>query len=113
MVPFTDVVNQIRKGAVSEELNAALKAVNDAVLATGKKGEVTLKIVIKPMKGNRSQCEVVPAISFKPPKEDLPSGIFFLTNDGDLVRNDPEQKELFAPVMDGGKPYAPPVRGAG
>lgn len=115
MVPFTDVVNQIRKGAVSEELNKALLAVNEAVIATGKKGELTLKLEVKPMKGNRAQVTVVASINTKTPKEDLPEGIFFLTNDGDLVRNDPEQKELFAavPTANTDRPYTPPVRGAG
>lgn len=115
MVPFTDVLGQIRKGAVTEELNKALLAVNEAVIATGKKGELTLKLEVKPMKGNRAQVTVAANISTKTPKEELPEGIFFLTNDGDLVRNDPDQQELFKPVptANSDAPYIPPIRGAG
>lgn len=113
MVPFTDILRQIRKDVVVSELDSALREVNEAVIDTGKPGEITLKIKIKPMKGDSAQVTLTPNVSFKKPRADLPDGIFFLTGDGDLVRNDPDQKEMFAPAMDGGKPYVPPVRGAG
>lgn len=112
-VPFTDILRQIRKGIVVTQLDDALREVNEAVIDTGKPGEITLKIKIKPMKGDSCQVTLTPSVTWKKPQADLPDGIFFLTGDGDLVRNDPEQRELLAPVMDNDKPYVPPVRGAG
>lgn len=112
-VPFTDVLSQIRRGLVVTELTEALAELCEAVIDTGKAGELTLKIKIKPPKGDSCQVTLSPMVSSKTPKADMPDGIFFVGAGGDLLRNDPDQKEMFAPVMDGGKPYTPPVRGAG
>lgn len=113
MVPFTDVLSQIRRGLVVTELTQELAALCEAVIDTGKPGELVLKIKIKPPKGDSCQVTLQPTVSAKLPKADMPDGIFFVGEGGDLLRNDPDQKEMFAPVMDGGKPYVPSVRGAG
>ena len=114
MVPFTDILRQIRKGIVVDELDQAMLKVNEAVIDTGKAGEITLKIKIKPMKGDSCQVTLTPVVSFKKPQADLPDGIFFLTGDGDLVRNDPNQSEMFVATERLGDravpdaPYTPP-----
>ena len=113
MVPFTDILSQIRRGLVVTELTTALAEVCEAVIDTGKPGELTLKIKIKPPKGQGIQVTLSPTVSAKTPKVDMPDGIFFVGAGGDLLRNDPDQKEMFAPVMDSGMPYTPPARGAG
>ncbi|WP_426043676.1 hypothetical protein [Caulobacter sp. DWR3-1-2] len=116
---FTDILRQIRKGRVVEELTEQLAEVTAAVRATGKAGEITLKLKVKPMKGDSYQVALAAGVTSKSPRDDLPEGIFFLTEDGGLVRSDPNQKEMFVPVdalgdaREGNVAYTPPVRGAG
>lgn len=113
MVPFTDVLSQIRKGLVVTELTEQLAALCEAVIDTGKPGEIVLKLKIKPPRGDSCQVTLQPVISAKLPKADMPDGIFFVGAGGDLLRNDPDQKEMFAPVKADGGIYMPPARGAG
>ncbi|MFZ0269912.1 hypothetical protein [Caulobacter sp.] len=124
-VMFLDLVRQTRKGAISEALNEALAKVNEAVNVTGKPGSVTLTLTVAPQKGQRVDAtnpavDLKFAIKSKLPIEELPQGIAFLTGDNDLVRNDPDQQQMFRDASD--KPgdrrddnvaYTPPARGAG
>lgn len=131
MMPFIDIVRQTRKGAISEALNEALAQVNEAVNVTGKAGSVTLTLQVKPQKGSRVGATNQPVslnfkVKTKLPEEELPEGIFFLTGDNDLVRNDPDQLQLFRDVTGEGAadrrdenaaaytpPSIPAVRGGG
>ncbi|MDB5458121.1 MAG: hypothetical protein JWP92_3706 [Caulobacter sp.] len=111
---FTILLGQIRKGRVVEELTERLSEVTAAVKETGKAGTLTLKLKISPRKGDSYQVTMAASVESKIPRDDLPEGVFFITEDGGLVRNDPNQKELaLAPVADTSVPYVPPVRGAG
>jgi hypothetical protein len=125
-VQFLDLVRQTRKGAIAEALNHALAQVNEAVNLTGKPGSVTLTLTVAPQKGQRVDatnpaCDLKFAIKSKLPQEELPQGVAFLTGDNDLVRNDPDQQQLFRDVTgeraadrrDENAAYTPPVRGAG
>jgi len=113
MVPFTDVLSQYRKGVVVAELTETLAQICEAVIDTGKPGELTLKLKIKPPKGDSVLVTLSPVIAAKIPKADMPEGIYFVGAGGELLRNDPDQKEMFAPVKADGGIYMPAARGAG
>ena len=107
MVPFTDILGQIRKGAAVTEASEQLAEVVRACLVTGKAGEVTLKLKITPEKGvagrnsiSSAQFEVEAAVSSKAPKLPIPKGIFFGNVEGDLLRDDPDQRPIFGDVAD-------------
>lgn len=107
--PFTDTLREIRRGTVVDELTKQLAIVAQAARATGKPGSITLKLTVKPEKDKGRQIELVPSVSLSIPQDDLKSGIFFLTDDADLARTDPDQGELsLRAVDDNGRPYTPP-----
>lgn len=107
-IPATDILRQIRGGVVVDELTEALAIVTAAVRATRKAGEVTLKIKVKPDKGGGRAYVLAGAVDCKTPKRELPEGVFFLNDDGDLVRNDPDQPELRFSEAGRDRPYTPP-----
>lgn len=112
--PFTDTLREIRRGTVVDELTKQLAVVAAAARATGKAGSITLKLTVKPEKDKGRQIELVPSVSLSIPQDDLKSGIFFLTDDADLARTDPDQGELsLKAVEDTGRPYTPPREVAG
>jgi len=92
MKPFTDTLNQLRFGTLTEDLTRQL---NELVLkcdSTGRAGSLTLTISLKPGKGG--QLEIFDDIKVKMPKEERGSSIMFCTPEGNLQREDPRQLQL-------------------
>lgn len=89
---FTQTLDELEYGALSERATAELRAVISAVRALRKPGEVSITLKFKP--GSGDQVEVVPEIKSKIPKPALQSALMFFGKDGNLQRNDPRQMEL-------------------
>lgn len=107
MKPITDVLSQMRKGRIVEDATEALAEVVKAVDATEKAGSVTIKITVKPAKGGGWEKTLSARVSQDVPRPDLPDAVFFSNADGDLVRDDPDQRPLFGEVGEGsGRPRA-------
>lgn len=96
MRPITDVLRDIRKGRVVEQATEQLANVVRAVDRTGKSGKLTIELTIEPEKGGGSQKMIAAKVTSKIPVEDMPKGLFFSNEDGDLLRQDPSQGEMFA-----------------
>lgn len=90
--PFVDTLRQIRYGQLQEELAEALNELTQKCTATGKVGELTLKIKLKP--NVAGQVEVLDDLNVKTPKPERGSSIFFATPEGNLQREDPRQGTL-------------------
>lgn len=92
--PFSDWLRELAKGRVHEEATARLAELVAAIQETGKPGEITIKIRIKPqpkMDGRAVLAEGT--VTAKTPSPDAATSLFFV--DGSrLVRNDPEQLPL-------------------
>ena len=111
---FTDTLRFMRKGSVVQALTDKLAEVCKAASETGKAGELTLKIKIKPEAAGGKQFDFVPSIGFSIPQPDLKPSVFYMTDDGGVVREDPDQAEMFpAPVEVPARAYTPPVRDVG
>jgi hypothetical protein len=96
---FTDVLRDFRKGAVVAKASEDLQAVTQAVMETGKPGQLTVTITIKPPKSRGDNVlEVSAQVTPKAPQHDLPTAMFFADVSGDLLRDDPTQQRLFAGV---------------
>lgn len=89
---FTDTLNQLRFGTLNDDLSTELNKLVQACANTGKVGELTLKIKLKPGKGG--QIEVVDDIKVNTPKEERGSSIMFATPEGNLQREDPRQLQI-------------------
>lgn len=92
--PFMDWFSELSKGRIHDEATEQLAALVTAIQETGKKGELTIRVVVKPqpkMDGRAVTAEAT--VATKPPKADAATSLFFV--DGSrLVRNDPEQLDL-------------------
>lgn len=102
MRPITDVLRDIRKGRAVDQATRLLAEVVRAVDETGKGGEVTLKLKIKPEKGGGSAKTITCEVKAKKPEADIPDAIFYSDPDGDLHRTDPAQQEM--DLRDASKP---------
>lgn len=98
MKPFTDTLNALRYGTLSEELTKKLHELTAACTETGRAGAITLTLALKPGKGG--QVEVFDDIKVKLPKEERGSSIMFATPEGNLQREDPRQSKLDLRTVD-------------
>lgn len=92
---ITDILREYRNGRLadfaSRELNECVRRVDE----TGKPGEVTITLKIKPEKGGGSQKTITAGVKSKMPQPDIPEAVFFSDAEGDLHRADPKQNEMF------------------
>lgn len=105
MKPFTDILREARKGVIVDRLTDDLAAVVKAVDQTNKAGSITLTVTVKPDKHGGTQKTLAFDIKSKTPTAPTPEAIFFSNADGDLLRTDPDQREMFEDADD--------LRGAG
>jgi hypothetical protein len=90
--PFTDWLLVQRRGATNLELSDALNEVVAAVSELGKKGEIVLKITVKP--GGDGMVTVEDEIKLKAPEPDRSASLYFIDEDANLHREDPRQTKL-------------------
>lgn len=81
-------------GAILTEMSTALADVVRGVLQTAGKGSVTLKIDVAPAGRGKAALVVTHEVKAKVPVEKASGSIWFGTDAGELVRNDPNQNEL-------------------
>lgn len=91
--PFSELLDSIDFGSLSDEATHELNELVHACTETGKGGELTLVLKLKPL-AKGGQVEIVPDIKVKKPK--MPRGvtIMFATPENNLQREDPRQRTL-------------------
>lgn len=93
------VLLEMRSGKVATSLNEKFNEVLGAVLETGGKGELTVKLFIKPSKmgmgGAVVEVELDHDVKLKKPELEIGRSFFFVSREGVLTREDPEQTALF------------------
>ena len=91
--PFTDFLKQVDFGNVEQEATDALQDIVHASTQTGKAGELTLKIKIKPI-GTTGQVELEADVKAKVPQPTRGKTLMFATPDNNLQRENPRQTTL-------------------
>lgn len=91
--PFADVLLEINRGRTHNEASTKLQDLIEAVMATGKKGQLALVITVSKSKAH-GQVEIVDDLRLKMPAADRAASIFYVTDSHNLSRNDPNQPEL-------------------
>lgn len=78
---------------ISNEFHQLLAAVNEH----GKKGSLTIKLLVEPPKGHVDGAPVVISIDseLKAPKASAPPALYFVDDEGNATRNDPRQIAAF------------------
>ena len=103
--PFGDFLQDHNRGQGHREAGEQLQALVAAVLDTGKKGSVTLTVNVEPMKNTAGTLLTTVKVTAKIPEEPVKAAVFYADDDGNLVRNDPNQlpfeslKEVAGPQM--------------
>jgi hypothetical protein len=93
--PFLETLRELRAGATLDELAHELTHLVAAVRATGKPGELTLKLKVKPPKKSTTKyLTIEDSVTSKTPKLDREDTLFFTTHDNSLTRQNPDQPEL-------------------
>lgn len=90
--PALRVLAEIDNGGFASELAHELNELVMAAANTGKKGELTLKVIVKPAGGLKMEIEG--EVKPKAPKTKPHSTTFFADERFELQRTDPNQKEL-------------------
>nr|WP_294864379.1 hypothetical protein [uncultured Pseudogulbenkiania sp.] len=105
----TDQLRDIRAGEMVEELTEEMAKVVNAVLTTGKKGSVTLKISVDPASKGDAVVTITDDIKSTIPREKKAGTLMFALPSGTLQRQDPRQTELnlaAVPKADASAPLA-------
>lgn len=94
---FASVLLEIGKGTLHARLSEQLAEICAAVTETGKKGQLNIRIDVKPLpKADRNTLVVTGSSAAKTPESDeaSPTSVFFADDAGNLTRNDPRQMTL-------------------
>jgi hypothetical protein len=98
---FVAAISGIDHGAVAGKADVLLMELVNAVREMGRKGSVTVVLEVRPYKGNSLNVEVAASVTAKLPQPEAPAGLFFVTEDGALTRDDPRYDRLFDTEIDG------------
>jgi hypothetical protein len=85
----TTTLAEIRGGLLNEELSEAIVDCTAAVRETGRKGKVTLEIVIEPFDGEAGEIERVTVrdkVTLKKPEKKKRDSVFFIDSNNNLQR---------------------------
>lgn len=107
-IPFTDTLRTTQQGKIVEAIDHAMIEVNEAAIRSKKPAEMILKVKVVPDPTGGRQTSLEFEISTKIPRAKLPKGIFWMSDNYELLRADPDQREMFKDVTDGSRPYTPP-----
>lgn len=88
--PFREVLGELNDGELHTDLSADLQDLIRSVKETGRKGELTIVLKVKPS-GN--SLLVTADFKVKKPARERGESLFFATPDGNLTRTSP-QKQL-------------------
>lgn len=80
-------------GRSHEQISAEMHELLGAVAEQGRKGSMTITVVVEPPKGAVDGGPVTIAVgsTVKPPRASAPPAIYFVDPDGNPTRNDPRQ----------------------
>lgn len=92
---FATTLAQLGNGRTNTRLSEDLREVVAAVAKTKKNGKLTITIQVKPQKS--VEGAVIVSATSKPnaPAFEQPASIFYATDDGNLVEDDPHQQRLY------------------
>ncbi|AXB41274.1 hypothetical protein [Amycolatopsis albispora] len=93
---FAAFLMEHRRGKTHQELSEALRDLVLSVEETRKAGKITYTLTIRPQERTPGAVMVADQIKCSLPEHDRSESIFFATDAGELVRNDPRQTALFS-----------------
>lgn len=109
-VDFISTLAELKNGRAHIDCSRKLSELVSAVVDTKKKGKLILEMVIEPSgmeDGRVSETAVTWACRIAKPEHDTGRSLFFVTRDGRLTRNDPNQMDLYDETVEASKETQP------
>lgn len=100
--PFAAILQEHSRGTLHDDLSVELQDLVRAVLdhpATDASGHVTLKLTVK-ANSDGDSIGLVADVTVKHPKVPRPATLFYGDDDGNLLREDPNQLSLDGPLRE-------------
>lgn len=91
---FTKTLGEISHGDLVDQASELLQELAIAVRETGKKGTLTLVVEIKPRGRDCGQVEINGSLSKKSPIADIAPSMLWVSEDGQLLRDNPAQLKM-------------------
>ncbi len=88
---FADFLAEFGKGTTNRVASERMREIVKACTETGRKGSITIKLEVGAVGG---VAELRAKISVTKPEPALPGGVYFATEEGGLVEEDPRQLRL-------------------
>jgi hypothetical protein len=94
MEPIISLLTNLRRGLAASEMSSALEELVTACRDTGQAGSMTIRIKIKPWKGDHLAMEIKDDWKITPPQPEAGSSLLYATANGGLSARDPRQPDL-------------------
>lgn len=94
MKPFAATLAAIDRGRLCDKAAVQLAELTEAVAKHERPGTITVKLTVKPRKGEQGTVDVEAVSTVRLP-EPPHTGVFFITEDHQLSRDDPTMDPLF------------------
>lgn len=92
---FPEIIRELDRGRLQSELEEKLTDVVEAVLESGKAGNLKLEIRVKKAGGGDSNQLLLDAkVTTKEPQVEKPTTLYFADGENHLMRRDPRQFEM-------------------
>lgn len=92
MNAFLSTFADLEKGKAASDISDALTELVAACKDVGKKGELSIKLTLRP--GGDDTVRFAVEFNAKTPKRDRKETTFFVTEDNQLTRDNPKQAEI-------------------
>jgi hypothetical protein len=89
--PFTQFLQEQRKGGLHLDLTDGLAEVVRAVMEHGKQGTLAVSLKIKPI--GDGQVQIIDAVKVGAPEGEKAASIFYTDEQGNVSRKNPHQQE--------------------
>lgn len=93
------VIAQLGRGTIQRDLMESIREAAAATAATGKAATVTLKIRFAPIAKVQGSLTSSAIVKKTLPESEPQNNVWFLDEDGDLVRTPPNQATFWAPKV--------------
>ena len=92
MKEFSKFLEEYQGGILDDTLGKELAKLTEAVGKQGKKGTMSLSLILKPAGNGKMDLSI--SYAAKPPIDNTVSGLMFVDDDNNLVATDPNQPVL-------------------
>jgi hypothetical protein len=91
---FSDFISNFKAGRINDKVSQEMIKLTRAAELHNKPAELILKVKIRPAK-QRGEASLQVTYQSKEPKYDTMEGTMFITEDGTMSFDDPQQAEMF------------------